>query len=104
MQSEKYKPFQDIWLLNAEGRIIFEQRSNQQIDTGFIKKLLDSLSDFVNDYFHDEVKNFKVGNLIYTYLKTKDFYFVGTSKHKTNTKRINKKLIKVLEALRKRYS
>ena len=104
MQREKYKPFHDLWLLNAEGRIIFEQRSNQKIDMVFIKNLLDGLSDFASDYFHDEVTNFKLGNQIYTFLKTNDFYFIGSSKLKTNTKKIKKKLIKVLKALRESVS
>jgi hypothetical protein len=103
MPKEKFKPFRDIWLLNAEGRVIFERISKTRVDTGFIKMLLDGLSDFVSDYFHDEVTNFKLGNQIFTFLKTDDFYFIGSSKLKTNTKKIKKKLIKVLETLRESF-
>ncbi len=104
MPRESYKPFRDIWLLNTEGRVIFEHRGKTNIDTVFIKMLLDSLSEFVNDYFHEEVTNFRLGNQIYTFLKTNDFYFIGSSKIRKNTKKIKKKLLKVLSALRENVS
>ena len=100
MGSNKYKPFRDIWLLNAEGRVIFEQRSSSSVDAEFIKNLLEGLSDFVDNYFHDEVTNFKLGNQIYTILKTDDFSFIGSSKLTNNTKKIKNQLIKVLDELR----
>ena len=104
MQREKYKPFHDIWLLNAEGRIIFEHRSNKEIDPLTLKLLFESLSDFAGDYFQDEITNFKLGGQSYTILKTDKFLFIGSSKFKTNTDKIKQKLYKVLEDLRKRYS
>ena len=100
MPTQKYKPFRDIWVLDREGKYIFEQRSENKIETAFIKMLFDGIDDFVHRCFEDEVSNFKLGPLFYTYLKTERFLFVGTTRTRKETKGIKPKVLKVLEDIR----
>ena len=100
MTTQKYKPFRDIWVLDREGKYIFEHRSDSKIESVFIKMLFDGLDDFVQRCFKDEVSNFKLGPLFYTYLKTDKFLFVGTTKTRMDSKEIKPKLLKVLDTIR----
>ena len=94
MRGDKFKPFQDIWILNKDGAIIFEHRSKYKIDTVYFKMLFDGLSEFVNNYFHEEMTNFKLGSCCYTFLKTDQFMFIGASKYRKNTSKLGKSLLK----------
>ena len=88
MPLQKYRPFQDIWILDKQGRIIYVQKSKYQTDETFLKMLFEGLNDFVNDYFKDKVTNFRLGGRIYTFLNVEDFLFIGSSKIKKNTKKL----------------
>ena len=99
MEEENYKPFEDIWILNSEGKIIFEHRSEKEAESFFIKMLFDGLTDFTIKYFKDKITSLKLGDMLYTFLSMDELVFIGSTKCNNKNKKLRRKLSKVVESL-----
>ncbi|NVM36871.1 MAG: hypothetical protein HWN81_14840 [Candidatus Lokiarchaeota archaeon] len=98
------KIFQDIWIVEKSGIVIFHREFDQVVSPQLFGAMMSALNMFAEELAEGGMSNFELENTRFTIIKISGLIFVANSSKKYHQKKVNKELKKISDKFIKLYS
>lgn len=97
------KRIQDIWILQNNGKILFNRVFDEKLNTNLFGNLVSAMDSFAKELKEGDLSNFELSDKRFTIKKEKELLFIVNTSKKADDKKAKKDLERISEKFLQSY-
>lgn len=98
------KIFQDLWIMSANGVVLFSRVFAKTVDDQLFGGLMSALNAFAEELTEGGLTNFELSNKRFSIMKKNDLLFIANSALKVKDKKLRVEIAKIAEKFFLKYT